>query len=125
LRYYQIAIDHPFYPELRSLCSKVLDVKRALRVVLSRFLSVRVAFLRPEDPESPGLDLIVIADGERTEVAAAVAAAADRLGRRIGVEYLTADEWLRQSRRQRSFVRWLLEEERTYLIGSDADLPRG
>ena len=125
MRYYRIVTAHPLYPDVHSLCSKVLDVGRTLRLGLSRIPSVRVAFLRPEDPESPDLDLIVVDDGDRAEVEAAVAASTARLSRRIRIEHLTTGEWLRQSRRQRSFVRWLLEEERTYVVGGDADLPRG
>ena len=122
-RYYQVQTEHPFFAELRSLSAKVLDEGQILRAALAPIAAVRVAFLRPKDPEAPDLDLVAVYDGPRPNVESALAAASSRLGRPLSVELVSAEEWLRQAKRPRSFVGWLLEEKRTYVIGGDSDLP--
>jgi hypothetical protein len=122
-RFYWIVADHPFFPELRALVSKIPELIGSLRSALDGLRQVRVAFLRPEDEDSPDLELVVIGSDQRGPVEDAVSSAAERLGRKVRVVYFTEDEWVRQAKRERSFVRWLLEESRSYVVGSDADLP--
>ena len=119
-KYYRIAVDHPFFPELRSMAVKILDVNLALRAALETIAGLRVAFFRSGDPDTPDLDLVVIAEADRAAVEEAVTAAERRVGRSIHLDCFTADEWVRQLRRERSFVRWLLQEERTYVVGDDS-----
>jgi hypothetical protein len=122
-RFYWANVDHPFFPELRALVMKIPSVVDALRASLEKLPGVRVAFLRPEDAESTELELVVIGDQARGRIEEAVAAVEDQIGRKVRVECFAEDEWARQAKRERSFVRWLLEEERSYVIGGDADLP--
>ncbi|HEX5416099.1 MAG TPA: winged helix-turn-helix domain-containing protein [Chloroflexota bacterium] len=119
-KYYRIAVEHPFFPELRSLALKILDVNHALRAALEAVGGLRVAFLRSGEPDTPDLDLVVIADAERAAVEEAVAAAERRVGRSIHLDCFTGEEWVRQVRRERSFARWLLQEERAYVVGDDS-----
>jgi hypothetical protein len=68
--------------------------------------------------------LVVIAEASlRPVLDAELAAASARLTRPIRLQLVPTDEWRRQARRERSFVRWLLEEPRDYLIGGDPNLP--
>ncbi len=124
-RFYQIDQQHPFYPELSSLAEKILDERAALRLAIGSIPGVRLAFLRPADAESSDLDLVVLGTADaRSAVDAAIASVSHRLGRTIRTEHFTSDEWTRQARRERSFVRWLLEEDRRYVVGGDEELPR-
>lgn len=122
-RFYWIATDHPFYAELRSLVTKIPNVVDALRTSLEGLPDVRVAFLRPEDPDASDLELVVIGDVPRGRVEESVDVVGERVGRKVRVECFTEEDWARQARRERSFVRWLMEEDRTYVIGGDGDLP--
>ncbi|HLZ09728.1 MAG TPA: hypothetical protein VKT80_14150, partial [Chloroflexota bacterium] len=100
------------------------DVSAILGRALRDVSSIRVAFLRPEDPESPDLELVVIGGEEaRRGVIVALDRAAPTVGRVVRPIHFSVEEWLRQSRRERSYVRWLLEETRTYIIGQERDLP--
>lgn len=123
-KYYRIAAEHPFFPELRALAEKILDVGHALRVTLAEVGGIHVAFLRSGAARTPDLDLVVIADAERAAVEAVLEAAERRLGKSVHLDFFTADEWNRQLRRERSYVRWLLDEERSYIVGDESALPR-
>lgn len=123
-KYYRIAVDHPFFPELRRMAVKILDVNYSLRAALEAVAGLRVAFLRSGEVDSSDLDLVVIAEAERASVEEAVAMAERRVGRSIHLDCFTAEEWDRQLRRERSFVHWLLQEERTYVVGDDSLLAK-
>ena len=124
VRYYQVALTHPFYPDLSSMMAKISDVSGILSRSLRDVASVRVAFLRPGDADASDIELIVVVDdGGRDEVRRTVESVSIGLSQSVRVVDFTVDEWLRQSRRDRSYVRWLLEEERRYVVGSDDDLP--
>ncbi len=122
-RFYWANVDHPFFPDLRSLVMKIPNVVDALRASLETLPGIRVAFLRPEDAGSTELELVVIGNQDRGRVEEAIEAVEGQIGRKVRVECFIPDEWARQAKRERSFVRWLLEEERSYIIGGDADLP--
>lgn len=124
VRFYQVVAGHPLFPELFSMCLKLSDVSFALRRILSGVSGIRVAFMRPEESGSSDIDLVVVGDEKaRTALESALSAATARLARKVRAEFVATDEWLRQARRERSFVRWLLEEPRRYIIGGDGDLP--
>jgi len=122
-KYYRISDQHPFFPELHGLATKILDVGQALRAALESVDGVRAAFLRSGETDGPELDLVVIADAERPSVDDALATAERRTGRSFHLDFFTVDEWNRQLRRERSFVRWLLQEERTYVVGDASGVP--
>lgn len=122
-KFFRIAADHPFFPEVRSIVAKILDVRTALSQAFGELGGIRAAFLRPADAASDEVELVVVGEAARRAVEEAVGAVAARLKRPIQVQVFSPEEWARQSRRERSFVRWLLEERRDYLVGGDSDLP--
>lgn len=121
-RFYQLAAEHPFAPELRALIAKIPSVPAALQEALAEIPEIRAAFVRPEEGGSGEMELVVVG-GDRERIEAAAHRAGERLGRTVRVEWFAAEDWARQARRERSFVRWLLEEARMYVIGADSDLP--
>jgi hypothetical protein len=124
LRYYKVVRDHLFFPDLAALVAKISDVSVILGRALGGMSSIRVAFLRPEDPDSLDLELVVIGEeAARSAVLLALNRAAPSVGRTVRPVHFSVDEWLRQARRERSYVRWLLEETRTYIVGQERDLP--
>jgi hypothetical protein len=127
VRYYRIVKDHPFYPELTSICAKLSDVSFPVRRALVSLDGLRVAFLRPDEPASTDLNVVLVGgdDAARGPAETVLAALSSRLGRAIRVEFFSVEEWARQARRERSYVRWLLDEPRRYLVGGDSDLPSG
>lgn len=122
-RFYRLAADHPFVNELTTIAAKIPRAADVLRQALGGASDVRVAFLRPEEAAPAELDVVVIGPGDRAGVEAAVSDIGRIGGREVKVEYFSEDEWRRQAKRERSYVRWLLEEQRQYVIGDDRDLP--
>jgi hypothetical protein len=123
-RHYQMVVEHAFFSELASICAKVADVSHPLRRSLRKIDGIRVAFLRPDDNDAADLNVVVVGeDHARSGTESTLAHVSARFGRAIHLEFVTSEEWIRQARRERSFVRWLLEEPRRYLVGSDADFP--
>ena len=125
LRYFKVSRDHLFYSDLSALVAKISDVSSIIGRALRDVTAIRVAFLRPEDPESTDLELVVIGgEAARRGVTVALDRAAPSVGRAVRPIHFSEDEWLRQARRERSYVRWLLEETLTYVIGQEQDLPK-
>lgn len=122
-KFYRLAGDHPFVNELMTIAAKIPRAADVLRQALRGASDVRVAFLRPEEVAPSELDVVVIGHGDRAGVEAAVTGIGTIGGRDVRVEYFTEDEWRRQAKRERSYVRWLLEEQHHYVIGDDNDLP--
>jgi hypothetical protein len=123
-RYFRLDSDHPFAPELAGIIAKVFSATRLLADALATVASVTTAFLRPLEADNLDRELIVIAPPEdRAAVEAAVELVATRVGRTIRTQVIGREDWLRQAGRERSYVRWLIEEERTYVVGNDASLP--
>lgn len=125
-KFYRVVADHPFYPQLAAIAEKIPDTLDLLRAELAPLHAaglVQVAFLRAGEDGSPELDLVVVGRGERTEVERRLDRLVERLGRPVHLSYFSVADWVREARRSRSFVRWLLEEARTYLVGTAADLP--
>lgn len=121
-RFYQLDQGHVFFAELGAIVAKIPNVVDVLGAGLGGVSAIRVAFLRPEEPDTVDLELVVIGEDARPAVETALRGVAERVGRPLRLEYFDVDEWSRQAKRPRSFVRWLLEEQRTYLIGADVDL---
>ena len=122
-RFYRIAVEHPFFPDLRAIVAKVQDHRTVLRQALAELPGVRVAFLRPAEADATDLDVVVVGDLSRAAVDEALAPIGRRLRREIRTQVFSPNDWTREARRQRSFVHWLLEEAREYLVGGDEDLP--
>ncbi|MGH2459246.1 MAG: hypothetical protein ACRDIY_10310 [Chloroflexota bacterium] len=122
-RFYQFVGDHPFSSQLLAIAGKIPRPVDLLRHALRSASDVRVAFLRAEDAESTTIDLVVVGRGDRASVEAALSGSEEIGGREVRIEYFPEAEWRRQAKRERSYVRWLLEERRDYLIGDDGGLP--
>src|SRR5215469_7278137 len=116
-RFYRIAVEHPFFSDLRAIVAKVQDHRAVLRQALAELPGVRVAFLRPADSGATDLDLVVVGDLSRAAVDEALGLLGRRLRRDIRAQVFSPSDWTREARREWSFVRWLLEEPREYLVG--------
>ena len=124
IRYYRVVREHLLYSDLSSMMRKVFDVPTVLARAFRLVPGIRAAFLRPADPESSSLELVIIAaDAVRAVTASALDSLAPSLASTIRPTYFSPEEWSRQARRDRSYVRWLLDDSRTYVVGGDKDLP--
>jgi DNA-binding transcriptional ArsR family regulator len=121
-RFYRAAPSHPFFDPIREIMARVHDLRADLQRAL-RGLPITAAFLRPAEPGEADRDLIVVGGLPGDDVENAVAPVARREGYAIHAQIIAPEEWRRQARRGRSFVKWLLEEERDYVIGDDSRLP--
>lgn len=93
-----------------------MTLKRALGAVPE----VRAAFLRTSGGEDAEVDLVVVGGEEaRAAVERQVAEVAAYLGRAIHLQFFSSGDWAREARRERSYVRWLLAEERVSILGDD------
>ncbi|HVB97152.1 MAG TPA: hypothetical protein VNG11_05435 [Chloroflexota bacterium] len=122
-KFYRVDVDHPFFTGLEAIFRQVPDLTSMLRQALGAIEGVVVAFLRPNDSDAGDLLLVVVGDTDRGNLDQQVRVVAERSGKSIQVEIFSTDDWRRQARRERSYVRWLLEEPRQYLVGDDTLLP--
>src|SRR5215831_3288922 len=72
-RFYRIAVEYSFFPDLRAIVAKVQDHRVALRQALAELPGVRVAFLRPAEADATDLDVVVVGDLSRAAVDEALA----------------------------------------------------
>lgn len=122
-RFYRVVASHPFFVPIQTIMAQVHDLRGDLQRAFRGLNGVVAAFLRPPDEDSAERDLVVIGEVSVGEAEAAVAPVARREGYPIAVQVFTPRTWTRLARRERSFVRWLLEEEREYVVGGDETLP--
>ena len=69
-RFYRMSVDHPFFPELRSMAGKICDPRVVLAGALSGCAGVRAAFVCSGETEATTIDLVVVGDVSSAEFAA-------------------------------------------------------
>jgi len=122
-KFYRVAVDHPFFSGLEAVFHQIPDLNSLLRQTLLAREGVVVAFRRSNDSEEGEVSLVVLGNTDRGSLEQQLGVIGERSGKVIQLEVFSVDDWRRQSRRDRSYVRWLLEEPRQYLIGDDSQLP--
>lgn len=125
--YYQADPSCPFLPELRGLLLKTAGLVDVLRELLAPFQDrIACAFVhgsiaRADELSESDIDLMIIGDAGRFELAEAIRAAGQQLSRPVNVSLYKPDEFAIKAT-DNHFVRAVLNREKLFVVGNDHDL---
>jgi DNA-binding transcriptional ArsR family regulator len=126
--YYRADRECPIFRELSSILAKtsgIADVVRDALAPLAR--RIRLAFIHgsiAEGREGTGsdVDVILVGDAPASDVALALRAARERLGREVNVTRYSADEFAAKVAERSHFLSSVLTKPRIWLIGNERDV---
>ena len=127
-KYFQANNASPVFPELRALLVKTVGLSDLIKKHLSLEPdSILVAFLfgsfaRGTESPTSDVDLMVIGDITGRDLARLLAPARDKLGREINPVIMRLDELQEKKAGGDPFVRNVLQEPKTFLIGGEDEL---
>ena len=124
--YYRANIEHPLFPELRTLVEKISGYHAILRGALADpdiqfafvFCSVAAGTAKAESD----LDLFVIGSIGLRKLSRLLVGCSDRVGRVINPHVVTTDEWIRKTKERDHFVTRVLASKKVFVIGTEHDL---
>jgi len=126
---YRANHDAPIFEELRSMIEKTAGVPQVLQGALAslqeriRFAALYGSVAKHADSAASDIDLLVVSDDLTLEQTfEALAAAENRLGRRINPTLLTSDEYRKRRRSKQPFLTKVLSGKHVVLIGSEHDV---
>lgn len=123
--YYRAVTDHPAFPEMRALMAKTIGLGDVLRESLEtvghvvQFAFVYGSVARGDEVASSDVDLFVVGSVTRKDLAAALAPAAETLGRELNPVILRAEEFAARRRAHDHFIEAVLSGPRLWLVGDD------
>ena len=128
-KHFQANAASPVFAELQSLVQKTFGLADVLRNALSPLASdIRVALIfgsvaKGADTARSDIDLLIVSDAiTYAELFPALSAAESRLGRPVNPTIYTSNELASRRRDGNAFVSRVMEQQKTWLIGSENDL---
>jgi predicted nucleotidyltransferase len=127
-KYYQVKRECPIFAELKAIFLKTVGLGDALKEYLGHAKAdIRVAFIygsyaRGEESVASDMDLFVVGAIGARELSTALASARSELAREINPVLMTPEEFREKVASGNHFVRSVLEEPKTFLVGNATDL---
>jgi predicted nucleotidyltransferase len=129
-RHFQANPESPLFSELQAIILKTVGLAEPLRAALAPFSAgIRAAFVygsvaKETDRSHSDIDLMVISESlTYGEVFGALEPVTRTLGRQINPTVYTPAEFTKRVREESAFVKRILEQPKTWVIGRDRDLP--
>ena len=128
--YYQADTNSPVFRALAGLLLRTSGLAQVLKTALRPLASkLDVAFIygsvaSGEEGPSSDVDLMIVCHAPLSEIAAALRAAEDEIGRSINPTVYTSQEFLKKVREGQHFLTSVLETELIFIHGTAADLDR-
>jgi predicted nucleotidyltransferase len=126
--YFQANTDNPVYPELAGLLAKTTGLAEVVRTALVKLSPrIKLAFIhgsiaRHEQRAASDVDLLIVGEVGLSEVAPALRAAEERLGRSVNAAVYSETEFAGKLRAGHHFLTKVRQEEKLFLIGSQHEL---
>lgn len=129
-KHYRANRQSPIFDELRSIVLKTIGLTEPLK----RFLEpcadkIKVAFIygsvaKGIDTARSDIDLMVIADDlSYSDLYEALQKAEPVLGRPVNPNVMASKDWQRKKEQKDSFIARIAAQPKTFIIGSESDLP--
>lgn len=127
IRFYWVNKDFILYPELKSIIFKTVGVGEELKESLADIGDIRSAFIygsvakNLEDVRSD-IDVMVIGTVSEDALHKAIMKAEKKLGREMNYTIFSPNNWKKDLKAKKSFVRDVAKGEKIFLIGTEDDL---
>lgn len=124
--YYHANVEHPLYPDIRSLVRKTSGLTEVLREALGEG-EIQIAFVfgsvaSGAERAASDVDLMVIGAISLRQLSKRLSGLAAKLGREINPHVLTPAEFARRIKERDHFITSVLETPRLFVIGSEDEL---
>lgn len=129
-KYYQVNRDCPIFPELKSIFLKTAGLGDVLRESVGEAgEKIDVAFVygsyaRGEETLASDVDLFVVGSIGSRELSELLAGVQRQLGREVNAVVMGPEELRDKVAHRNHFVRWVLGEDRMFLVGTEHELGR-
>ena len=122
LKLYKINIQHPLYPELKTVVAKTVGLEETIRDALRRLEGIEAAciygsFARGEARSSSDVDLLILGEVKEKPLISAVKGLEEKLQREINYTLYTDAEWKKRKAAKDAFVREILKQPRILILG--------
>lgn len=122
MKLYKLNIQHPLYPELKSLVAKTVGLEEMIRGELAKIEGIHTAgiygsFARHQERADSDIDLLVVGQVNEKVLLRAVKFLEKRLQREINYTLYLDDDWVQKRASKDSFVIELLKNPIISLIG--------
>jgi predicted nucleotidyltransferase len=125
-RYYKVVIAHPAYADLRAVIMKTVGLGDQLRGAMASLgQAVTAAFVygsvaRGDEVAESDVDLFVIGDASRRDVAVVLAPVAEAVGRELNPIIVSPADFAARLRDGDHLITSVLENARIWLVGDEA-----
>jgi predicted nucleotidyltransferase len=126
--YFQANTTNPIFPELAGLLEKTTGMATVLQAALQKLSPrIKLAFIhgsvaRHDERAGSDVDLLIIGQVGLSEVAPALRAAEERLGRAVNAAVYSETEFGDKLRGGHHFLTAVRQEKKIFLIGSQDEL---
>jgi predicted nucleotidyltransferase len=129
LLYYLLNKKHPFYSELRVIILKTAGLGDIIKDIFKNVKGIKYAFIygsfaKGEEISSSDVDLMVIGNAARAQLASKLYAIEKRIGRQVNLLSYSLKEWSDRIEKENAFVKNILKEKLIMLIGNEHELRR-
>lgn len=126
--YFHANVDHPLYPDIRSLVLKTSGLVEVLRAALTdprmKIVFVFGSIAAGTETASSDVDLMVIGTIGMRDLVGFLGPATTALGREVNPHILTPEEFARRRAAGDHFVATILGSARLFVMGSEDELGR-
>ncbi len=124
---YQLNKAYPLFEEIKSIVFKTIGIEGSLKKLLKTIIGVEIAFIygsfaKNEAKANSDIDLFIIGKIDEYKLIKKINDLEKDLGREINYSLYTREEFMKQKRKQDSFISNLLEDQKIFLIGDTSEL---
>jgi len=122
-RYYEANLEHPLYPELRSIVLKTVGLRDVLVKALPAdrilFAFVFGSLAAQTATAASDVDLMIIGEASHRQLASALRAAGETLSREINPHFFSVDEFVARTAAGDHFLSDVLAKPKLFIIGDE------
>jgi len=126
--YYRACSDHPAFAELQAVFAKTVGIAEVLRGPLRPLRDmIDLAFVYgsvagSRELATSDIDVLIVSGHDPRVLATVLAEAGEQLGREVNVTAYSTDEFRARVAAGRPFLTSVLDGEKIWLVGDDAEL---
>jgi predicted nucleotidyltransferase len=125
--YFRANVDHPLYPDIKSIVLKTSGLVDVLKDVMGDEPNIQAAFVygsiaANEEKAASDVDLMVIGQIGLRYLTKLLSGAAENIGREINPHVLTSTELLNRRREDDHFINQVMDAPKIFIVGNEHDL---
>lgn len=124
IKFYQLNLNHPLYPELKSIIAKTIGAEGGLRNSLKPISGINCAFIfgsfaGGDEHGASDVDLFIIGEPDFDALVDAIRNEESILNREINYHIYSKQDWENKKLAKEGFILNLMENPKIFLIGDE------